>query len=435
MIENLERRQHLSSDVKVFVGDSSPWRGSYSVVPVKQIQLWIDYNDNGKREPSEPAEMTGGNGVATLKRVRDGQHTVRMQPLAYPWIDATRLSREVTVPARREDGWIEQPEADVRFSIESDNPAMNYISGRVYFDAGRDGTELDALGRSDGRGVRGVRVYLDANGNGRRDAKEISTFTNDAGSYTLTGMRYDQAAASVRVVAPEGYQNTSPVAVPGTRWDTRNFGIFRQEATARLHFKVVGQSDRTTELMQGKLVFLDTNRNSKWDRGEPRTRTNEDGEAILNVLPGKYRMFCSASAGLNIDRNFADVKVGDGGTRLRTFTLSGTKTLFVNFYFDANRDGVRNNQEPLFSSFEKPFASIYSAEHRWYSAATVDYVDSPSRWDERGYWSVTGVPPGSLRIVYDSYDWSGHPDSQERSTRELPNDAVWEIPMEYVPST
>ena len=77
------------------------------------------------------------------------------------------------------------------------------ISGTVFNDANANGVQ-----DSGEPGIAGVTVYIDANNNGILDAGEISTTTNSAGQYTLSGLT--GGTYVVRQILPSNQKQTFP---------------------------------------------------------------------------------------------------------------------------------------------------------------------------------------------------------------------------------
>lgn len=403
------------------------------------VNVWIDINANGKLDDRDPTALSDSKGIATFRKVPDGSYTARIaSSLSYPYLGVKALSAEVTVPDLQRPNPYSTllfPAANGHLLVERDHPPVNQLSGKVFFDKDRNGNTSDQLGDADA-GISGVRVFLDIDRDGLRDKTEPSTLTRADGSYTLNGMTIFQMSSPIGVSRPTGYAYTTPAFVPGQEDVQASFGLFRQEATSTVHFDLsINTGDAYPPAAVGYLVYLDLNRDAKWQRGEPRVSTDENGDASFKVLPGKYRLRVITPPTLKVNRRYEDIKVGDRQSRLRQFTISGAQTFYLGFYHDVNGNRVRDTAEELLTYYHTHFVDVKAKEYGWWHASN----GVPGHTiDSRGYIQLSNAP-GTLTVSYEywtaNYVFGGFPTiRQAEQPSSLVDNGVWEIPLEFFPT-
>lgn len=163
------------------------------------------------------------------------------------------------------------------------------LTGTVYNDANRDGVR----GGSGEPGLAGLTVYVDANNNGQFDPGELSTTTAANGSFSLT---VGAGNHRVSVVAPEGFNFTTAQSrtVSGGASNV-NFGLHRPEAgfTGRKFADLNGNgfADAGEPGIADVFIYVDVDGDGQIDIGEPRARTDADGNYTLDfsgLQPGTY---------------------------------------------------------------------------------------------------------------------------------------------------
>lgn len=165
------------------------------------------------------------------------------------------------------------------------------ITGVVYDD--RNGMQDRNTGED---GLANVRVYVDANANGRFDSGEASAFTNASGTYVIQNVA--PGSHVVRVDVPAGSLATSSnggqqtVAVTAGTLKTADFGLFRKIVIAgRLYDDANGNGTReTSEVgLANRTVYIDWNHNGQRDSGEWTAVTNANGDyRFEGVGPGSF---------------------------------------------------------------------------------------------------------------------------------------------------
>jgi hypothetical protein len=166
------------------------------------------------------------------------------------------------------------------------------ITGVVFRDADADGA------RDSGEaGLPGVKVYLDTNGNNKLDTGEKSVRTDSAGRYTFGTLSPGDYV--VRFITPAGMARTLPSAgryvvtvIAGATPTDRNFGA---APAATISGRVFNDLDADGVQDAGELgaagvrLYVDANRNSKFDGGETWWLTGSSGTyAIGGLKPGTH---------------------------------------------------------------------------------------------------------------------------------------------------
>jgi hypothetical protein len=179
--------------------------------------------------------------------------------------------------------------------LESRRMLASSISGMVFNDANADGVR-----QASEAGLARQRVYLDANFNGRFERGEASQLTKTGGTYAFAGL--GAGIYRVRVEIPQNNRQTPPglsyYDVPANGADIHVANDFGLTTTAIVRGTVFNDTngDGIQQIIErgisGVRVFIDKNRNGKWDRSERSRITNDDGD---------YR-FAGLSAGVHVIR-------------------------------------------------------------------------------------------------------------------------------------
>jgi serine protease len=139
------------------------------------------------------------------------------------------------------------------------------ITGRVFEDLGGNATRdaVDPL-------LRGITVYVDADGNGIQGPGEPAAMTTGGGSYAISGLA--AGTYTVRSVAPAGWNAAAPrtvtVAAGGLTTADVDFGLSRRNA---LYGRVVedfdggGTADADEPPLANQRVYADVNGNGSYD--------------------------------------------------------------------------------------------------------------------------------------------------------------------------
>ncbi|MDB5295257.1 MAG: Cna domain protein, partial [Phycisphaerales bacterium] len=186
------------------------------------------------------------------------------------------------------------------------------VSGTVFTDANRSGA------RNDGEAGRAnVRVYLDLDNDGKRDAAEPAVLTGAAGQYRFAQaparadlhVRLDLAdAPRLRQSLPTNGAARVLTTVAGQTYGDQTFGVYEVPAsppvvppppppvaTGTIRGRVFADANRNGRLdagesgVAGRGVYLDLNHNGYRDAGDRQAVTDAQGRyAFEKVAAGTY---------------------------------------------------------------------------------------------------------------------------------------------------
>lgn len=183
------------------------------------------------------------------------------------------------------------------------------ISGIVF-------TEMDADGRRQAgeAGFASQRVYIDVNFDGKFQSSEPNQLTNSKGEYGFSGL--SAGLYRVRVVVPANHRQTSPalafydIAANGADIHVANdFGLTTTAIVRGTVFNDTngdGVKQITEQGVAGILVFIDKNRNGKFDSNEKSRLTDASGNWRFRGLPaGDYTIRVAPPKGVAVTSPFA----------------------------------------------------------------------------------------------------------------------------------
>ena len=426
MIEPLENRALLNTDWSVYLGwrsagllQTAQLRSTQSLVPrhtMAGVSVRLEQLNKNRTAGVTLEAVTGSDGVAHFENIRDGNYQLVTPSFAYPYLDGTSKIIPLTFPNPLPESSLDiggistSPVADRHLLFRRDVRDDNVFRGIVFFDSNRD-TESQQLDRdtgftaSDG-GVPGIRVYLDANNNGRREKKETASLTDYFGDFRLAGFPFALASSPIRVAIPQDYSFTTAASAIGTfdnDWSTK-FGIYKYVPQATIKVQISSNDFDGLHPRDDFEAYLDLNRNGIWEDAEPKRKTGvnpglPDGTAAFKVSPGKYRLRLIDRNNVEIDRSYVDLKVGDGQTRSRGFLLTGKNDFAVGFFFDADKDGARDANEPLLTHYRGTNVQISNIG----SGLAWPANFGPGTVDSQGYLRWTNIP-GKLSLHYQEYE-------------------------------
>ena len=168
--------------------------------------VYIDANNNGIRDPGEPAATTNINGRYAFANLAPGTYTVVASVPANWQITSGSPAQYTLVLGQNQNA------AGNDFSLSMNPPQSNAgtgsITGSVYMDANYNGVRDASEG-----GLAGWTVFLDFNADRRLDPGDIATVTDAAGNYQFLGLA--PGTYTVRQAVPSGFHRTRPVPESG----------------------------------------------------------------------------------------------------------------------------------------------------------------------------------------------------------------------------
>lgn len=167
--------------------------------------VYLDVNNNGRRDGDEPIAMSNENGSYLFEDVPSfREYSVGVEtPLG--WVQMTPLPNtngsRVFLPAA---GNIDQRNFGFAPRGSTGQSENARIEGRVFTDSNQDGVQ-----QANEPGNPGVEIYLDLNANERRDFDEPRNVSDSLGNYSFSSL--GSRSYTVRALLGEGNQLTSPV--------------------------------------------------------------------------------------------------------------------------------------------------------------------------------------------------------------------------------
>ena len=239
------------------------------------VQVFIDANDNGAVDAGEQSTTTNAAGEAAFTNLPAGNYVVReVVPTGFTPTMATRVQFDLS-----------NTDARVIFG----NALNSRITGCKFED-------LNNNGYKDGneKGIAGVTIALDLNGNNVLDAGEPTVVSDTFGNFSFNNLA--PGLYRLREVTPTG-------AIKTTQKLDINLGANQEFGCAVVgngllyNLNVVkfrddnrnGIQDGGEPPLENIPFLLDLNRNGVVDAGEQLVRTTAAGIATFtNVAPGTY---------------------------------------------------------------------------------------------------------------------------------------------------
>jgi hypothetical protein len=264
------------------------------------VQVYLDLNNNGTREGSEPLATTDANGNYTIGSLPAGDYVVRV----------------VSGPAG--------------FVLTTNNLPLN-----VHVNIGQAFVNAD-FGYQQRQASIGDLVYNDLNGNGLFDGSDVgingvfvnltwagpdnvlgtgddvnypAATTAGGGLYNFTGLPKGLFRVQVDANSPAlaGFGPTTPnpvlvnVPTPTTVVTTADFGWQQQNGSIGDKVFIDVNADGVQQGNEGfgvanARVFIDANSNGVFDAGEKFAFTNNNGDYVISALgAGTYRVMLDAT--------------------------------------------------------------------------------------------------------------------------------------------
>ncbi|MDB5300216.1 MAG: Cna domain protein, partial [Phycisphaerales bacterium] len=166
------------------------------------------------------------------------------------------------------------------------NTKLALLSGNVFNDFNGNGV------RDSGEtALAGIKVYIDANKNGIFDIGEKSTTTNAAGNWSFA---LPAGAYRVREVPPAGYRISSPATgyfditvLSGQTITGKTFADTNKVLISGVLFNDAngnGSKDTGETSLGGWTIYVDLNKDGKFDAGDVNTTTDVSGNWSFHGL-------------------------------------------------------------------------------------------------------------------------------------------------------
>ena len=247
---------------------------------ISGVRVFIDTDKNGLMDANEPSMVTGVDGKYGFANLTAGTYRVKVVlPTGYQAIRPTGGTRDITVSAG-------QTKNSQDFSIAKAVAPTAKVTGTVYNDKDADGV------RDSGEtALAGWRVYVDRDNDGVFDTGESSVLTDSTGYYSLAVV---PGLLRVRAVAFSGYRQTIPSAgyfdvttSSGQTASGKSFGFTTSTLISGYVFKDSdkdGLKDTNEAGLSGWRVYVDDNKNGRYDTGESYTFSDSAGNWTMKGL-------------------------------------------------------------------------------------------------------------------------------------------------------
>ena len=171
--------------------------------------------------------------------------------------------------------------------------AVGTVRGRVFDDADRNGRRSGGEG-----GVGGVTVFLDADANGARHAEEPAVVTGADGSYVFAAVAAGEHLVRVELpqLASSAAGGDATVVAPraGRRAVTaKSLAIFGTGAIRGTVTRIsIPDYPEERRPARGFRVFVDRNRDGRWQKGERWAKTDAQGRyEMTDLFAGEYPVY------------------------------------------------------------------------------------------------------------------------------------------------
>ena len=255
------------------------------------VTIYLDLDHDGRRETEEPSAVTNEDGEYAL---------VGLVPNTYAVAEVVPSGYVQTFPSKMDPYVLTLQPGEVLMGIDFGNIKAAEIRGATWED--QDGDGVRDAGET---GMGGVRIYLDLDHDGQRDADEPSTLTNADGEYALTDVA--PGTYAVAEIVPSDYLQTFPAIWQGPYSVTVEAGQILMNIDFANKRKLGTEGEiRGTKWndldgnglrgpgepgLAGATIYLDLDRDGELDDHEPWTVTDADGQYTLpDVAPGAYNV-------------------------------------------------------------------------------------------------------------------------------------------------
>ena len=257
--------------------------------------VFLDANSNGIKDASESQMNSGSDGSYSFTGVQPG--TVSVVMASTPGWRTTYPSTSTYTVALKNGGELNG------LNFGSTALKDSTIRGVVFDDVNQNFTRETAE-----RGLAGITVYLDLDGNSTLDPGEPQMTTlgdqfftpdvNEAGTYSFTHLALGDY--TVRFVLPNVLSETPAnqlshlvnLAAAEDRSGVNSAARFRPNEIHGVHFDDTNSNhmrDVGEPGIEGSTIFIDLDRDDVFDVGEPTTITGSGGSySFTGLTPGAY---------------------------------------------------------------------------------------------------------------------------------------------------
>ena len=379
--------------------------------------VFLDLNDNRAADPDEPTTITDALGGYSFANLPAGDYEVtEILPSGWDVSPTFDIRQTAGVVARQQ--FIQD---FANFSLVNGS-----IQGTVWNDLNADGvraTDPDTGAFTD-PGLADWTVFLDLNGDRVPQPGELTTLTDADGHYAFISLPVGDY--EVTEVLPSGWnvsptfdtRQTASVQVGGapTTVEFANFTVLNGSISGTVWNDLNRDGTRNVDLSgtftdPGLLnwqVFLDLNRNTLADPGEPTTLTDVDGMyAFTNLQVGDYEVQQILPSGWEATTTYdvsQTVTVFSGtGSIARDFANFNLSTAIPGsvsgvVWNDLNGNGVRDVVAGT-ETFTDPGLAGWVIFIDLNSNGVLDGAEPNATTAGDGSYTISGAVPGSVTII------------------------------------
>jgi len=349
--------------------------------------IYLDLNNNGRRDGREPSEVTD----------RDGKYEFLDLPLG------TYIVREVV-----KSGWTQTAPIDGKHIVEITNAEvvtgkdfgnfkLGSISGIKFKDTNGDGVRNTGEAR-----LSRWTIYIDMNDNGQFDQGEPSVVTGSNGRYEFENL--GPGTYIIREAVKEGWKQTTPAGgkhvvtlSSGSDVKDKDFGNKLGEIRGMKFEDLDGDGirDSNEKGLRGWTIYLDINNDGIYNRGEPSSVTDRNGEyefsdltagtyIVREVVKSGWTQTAPTDGKYVVTLSSGSVSTGNDFGNFKLGSISGIK------FRDTNGNGVRNAGEARLSGW-----TIYLDKN---DNGALDGGEPSTVTDRNGKYQFTNLGPGTYNV-------------------------------------
>lgn len=357
-------------------------------------RVYLDTNDNGTRDLTEPFRTTDVSGHYEFADQLFGTYYVRVESTTN-WIATANSSKVVTLDASTAQGVADLPVAE----------NLSAIEGIVFDDLNQNGV------RDAGElGVDGFIVYVDTNLNQQLDTFEqtMTTLADDSGtpedeSGTYRFSPLDLSFHNIRIEPQSAYLSTSPMVLTrtlttATSVETAEFGVTPNATSiSGVVFDDLngdGIQDVGEGPVVGWIVYLDADNDGQLDPAEVSDTTDATGHYAFDQLSlGTHRVAIMRQVGHVITSPssvLVSITSSTDAVAVEFATHTSTTTISGGVFDDVNANGVTDAGEGPLAN-----AVLYLDAN---DNARLDAGERTTTTDASGQYTFTDIQPGDVVV-------------------------------------
>lgn len=356
-------------------GNQTPDAGEHGMPGVR---VYIDNDASATYTHREPSEITDGNGLYTIPKVKAGTKNIAVDTTSLPAGYGLSTSHPLMIKLAPN-----QKVADTDFGISD-------LSGKI------SGLIWD---QTDNLPIAGVMSYLDLNYDNTFTPGEPHATTDIFGNYLIANLPGGNYEVYIDNATLDAKYHRTPVAGANPSQVTLVPGGNKTVDLTYLHKATICGSlkDASGRVWGNLTIFIDLNNNGAYDPGEPTVVTDSSGTYCFDELfPGTYTLLLLPNqlpAGYAFLLAAGTVTVGAGEDYTANFVTHQPVTISGLVWDDASGNGAR---EPA----EQGLAGVtvfLDADNN----GLLDNGEPSTRTDATGAYAFTGLQQGEFYVRAD----------------------------------